>query len=158
VGDFDGDGDLDVAISRREAGTLYWYETRPEVSGWEWACHTACAPEDPALRKGLEDSLGAAVLDVDGDGWLDVAVNRVWFENPGTLDRTPGARWAAHPYRGGRHDITAADIDLDGRADLLTRTWGAPGHHALRRGSSTRGGRAGTTPSWWTSTATATWT
>ncbi|MCG6927484.1 MAG: VCBS repeat-containing protein, partial [Acidobacteria bacterium] len=120
VGDFDGDGDPDVAISRRETATLYWYETRPGAEGWEWARHPASTPEDPALRKGLEDSLGAAVLDVDGDGWLDVAVNRVWFENPGTLERTPDAPWPAHPYGGGRHDVTAADIDGDGRPDLLT--------------------------------------
>ena len=36
VGDFDGDGDPDVAISRRETATLYWYEKRgtPEAPAW----------------------------------------------------------------------------------------------------------------------------
>jgi hypothetical protein len=98
VGDLEGDGDPDVAISRRETATLCWYETRPVGDGWEWRRHTASAPADPALRKGLEDSLGTAVLDVNGDGWSDVAVNRAWFGNPGG----EGGAWARHtrPHQG----------------------------------------------------------
>jgi hypothetical protein len=72
------------------------------------------------LRKAVEESLGAAALDVDGDGRLDVALNGVWFANPGSLARDAEAPWTARPYPGGRHDITAADINGDGRPDLLT--------------------------------------
>jgi hypothetical protein len=112
VGDFDGDGDLDVAVARREPATLHWYETRPGGKGWIWVPHLAAS-------EGVPRSLGSAVLDLNGDEWPDVALERVWYENPGTLGRDPDAPWTAHPYPGGGHDITAADMDGDGRVDLL---------------------------------------
>jgi hypothetical protein len=112
VGDFDGDGDLDVAIARRETATLHWYETRPDGESWTWVPHVAAG-------EGVPRSLGSAVLDLSGDGWLDVVLETVWYENPGTLGEDPDAPWTAHPYSGGGHDISAADIDGDGRLDLL---------------------------------------
>ncbi|MEC8554009.1 MAG: VCBS repeat-containing protein [Planctomycetota bacterium] len=67
----------------------------------------------------------SAVLDVDGDGdldWAGAIANQhpFWLENPGK-DAGLGA-WAARPID---HDITgihclrAADVDLDGKLDLI---------------------------------------
>jgi hypothetical protein len=44
----------------------------------------------------------------------------VWFRNPGGLAKNPDAPWEAHLYDGGGHDIIAADINGDGRDDLVT--------------------------------------
>ena len=111
LGDFNGDGKLEVAISRRQPRTAYWYERKNDQA---WVQHIIGQAE------GLENTLGAAVLDIDGDGWLDIAFSRVWFRNPGCLVSRPDTPWEAHAYDGGGHDVVAADINGDGRLDLVT--------------------------------------
>jgi hypothetical protein len=68
----------------------------------------------------LQSTLGAAVLDIDYDSWLDIAFGGVWFRNPSTLAKDPEAAWEAIPYPGGGHDIIAADINGDRLLDLVT--------------------------------------
>ncbi len=111
LADFDGDGDLDTVLSRRETQTAYWFERRGDAT---WVRHTMGA------SPGLEKALGAAALDINDDGHLDVVLNNVWFENPGRLARDPEARWPAHDFEGGGHDIVAADINGDGQLDIVT--------------------------------------
>ncbi|HOL95489.1 MAG TPA: VCBS repeat-containing protein [bacterium] len=111
LADFDGDGDLDIALSRRSVETAYWYE---RVNDSRWIQHPM------GRSKTLEMCLGAAALDINRDGWLDVAMYQVWFENPGNLKEKPDTPWPAHPYDGFGHDIVAADLNGDGVQDLIT--------------------------------------
>jgi hypothetical protein len=68
----------------------------------------------------------SAVLDVDGDGDMDWAGalahdHPFWLQNPGSQDATKGA-WAAgiiDPVLTGIHCLRTADIDNDGRQDLI---------------------------------------
>jgi FG-GAP-like repeat len=49
--------------------------------------------------------------------------DQVWFRNPGTLRDRPDAKWEAHEYEHSGHevhDIIAADINGDGRPDVVT--------------------------------------
>ncbi len=108
--DFDGDGDLDVVISRRDTKTAYWYERKTDA---EWILHTIGSAES------LEGALGTAALDIDHDGWIDVASNLVWFKNPGNLVDNPDTPWQVNSYIGGGHDIIAADINGDGHLDIV---------------------------------------
>ncbi|MEZ5069600.1 MAG: VCBS repeat-containing protein [Bacteroidales bacterium] len=108
--DFDGDGDLDVAISRRNTRLAYWYERRND-SLWishlmgEWAT--------------LDNTLGTTVVDVNRDGLPDVLFNGVWFRNPGRLDEYPDQRWTPQPIKAGGHDAATADVDGNGVDDIL---------------------------------------
>jgi len=109
--DLDGDGDLDVVLSRREPKTAYWFERKDDAT---WVRHTMGEAE------GLANALGAAALDINQDGRLDVVLNQVWFENPDGLTENPDKPWPAHAFAGGGHDIIAADLNRDGRLDIVT--------------------------------------
>ena len=111
VADFDGDGDLDVVISRRETSSAYWFE---RIDDSTWIRHTIGTTKD------IERALGSAALDIDRDGHPDVVINNVWFRNPGILKGSPDDPWEMQTYEGGGHDIIVADINRDGAPDLVT--------------------------------------
>lgn len=111
LADFNGDGRLELAVSRREPKTAYWFERKDDAN---WIRHTI------GESVHLEKTLGAAALDIDGDGWIDVAFSHVWFKNPGNLGNSPDTPWEANFYDGGGHDVIAADINGDGKLDLIT--------------------------------------
>jgi FG-GAP-like repeat len=110
LADFDGDGDLDAALSRRETLTAYWFE---RVNDSTWVRHAMGGSEY------LARALGATAIDLDRDGHVDAVINNLWFKNPGNLDREPDAAWRITKYDGGGHDIVAGDIDQDGYLDLI---------------------------------------
>lgn len=110
LGDFDRDGDLDIALSRRTTETAYWYE---RISDEKWVQHTMGGSD------ALKEALGNAVLDLNGDGLLDVVISSAWFENPGVLGKNPDAPWPVHSYAGKGHDIVAVDINADSKQDLV---------------------------------------
>lgn len=114
LGDFKGDGHLAVALSRRDTKSFYWYERKSDSV---WVQHLIYHSND------LLQGLGAAALDVDGDGFVDVVFDQVWFKNPGNLRTNPDAAWEPHVYEHSNHevhDIVAADINRDGRQDIVT--------------------------------------
>jgi len=114
LGDFDGDGDLDLAITRRTVKAVFWYEYFNDST---WVPHIMSLVVSDAQT--VADALGCTVLDVDHDGDLDFVSNHVWFENPGNLKQNPDNAWTFHKYEGGGHDIVAADIDGDGWKDIV---------------------------------------
>ena len=110
VADFNGDEKPDVAISRRNTKSAYWYE---QVNDSVWIQHLIGTSET------LSNSLGTAVLDIDHDGWYDVAFNGTWFRNPGILDNYPDTPWQPYLIKAGGHDAGAVDINGNGVDDLL---------------------------------------
>lgn len=113
LADFDGDGDLDITISRRPDGDrCYWYENKTGT----WKQHLIGITEP--------GQLGAVASDINSDGFPDLVVGRNWFENPGNLSKQPDAPWKKHIYEGGltreNHDIVAFDLNNDKKADIIS--------------------------------------
>ena len=120
LGDFDGDGDLDVAGSSYSRGNRFaWFENpgRPTAAE-EWSRHW------------IEEDIGGtrtiAAVDVNRDGRVDlmgtarVANLVLWYENTG--ETSPDQRWrrrvidaeSAEPVHG--HPV---DMDGDGDVDFM---------------------------------------
>jgi hypothetical protein len=113
LADFDKDGDLDITISMLgNEGPVFWYENKSR----QWQMH----------RLGTSDQmqLGGVTIDVDKDSYPDLVMGRYWFKNPGTLRTNPDEKWQKLFYNGGldfeNHDMCAADINLDGSADVIS--------------------------------------
>ncbi len=142
LADYDRDGDLDVAVSRRNTKQAYWYE---QLNDSIWIQH---------LMGGwptLELTLGTTSIDMDNDGWMDVMYEGVWFRNPGCLKDYPDVEWEARPIKAGGHDAAAVDVNGDNRTDLLVYdghklAWYDPANllreHVISAGHEDHGGMA----------------
>ncbi len=123
VADLDGDGKADPIIG---GASLCWYE-----SGANFAKHVIRAQANEEFTTDMQ------AADVDGDADIDIIVpdgggtgNILWFENP--RKNTPagvgsdpriGANWLVHvigTHGEYVHDIEVADLNNDGRLDIVT--------------------------------------
>jgi hypothetical protein len=105
--DVDKDGDLDF-ISGRQGGTVFWFE---QQSPDRWTAHKI---GDHALT-----DVGGVAIDVDGDGWVDQVSGGTWFRNPGN-PREAGPWRRIETGAIPAHDNLAADMDGDGKLDLVS--------------------------------------
>ena len=110
LADYDGDGDLDLALSRRSVQTAYWYEYKNDST---WIRHKI------GEHIGLDNTLGTTALDIDQDGAMDIVFGHVWFRNPGDLGSKPDALWEPNDYPGRGHDIVTVDVDGNGVDDFM---------------------------------------
>jgi hypothetical protein len=123
VGDFDGDGALDLAIANgdsRRVGLLFGAGGKPSA-GKRFDSETRV----PCDRSPASVAAG----DVDGDGRADVAVLAAADETLAVLANERGAlarRSAAIPAPGAS-SVACADLDGDGRAEVACLQHGAAG-------------------------------
>ena len=113
--DLDGDADIDVISASRLDGEIVWYENDGEADP-EFTAHTI------GVAPGATTVFAA---DLDGDMDRDLAVGSLgdatvaWYENQGgtplAFVRRVVSATVGDPVR-----VVAADVDGDGRNDLLT--------------------------------------
>jgi hypothetical protein len=113
LADLDRDGDLDFTVASargdRMQKNLYWYEYEgPE----QWIEHVLGDME--------ETQQGADILDVDGDGWLDLISGNHWYRNSQDPKNVPFTKYRFRDVNAGFHDVVVADIDGDGVEDIVT--------------------------------------
>ena len=112
--DIDGDGYGDLLAASSSGDGLFWYHY-PDLSKHKIA--------DGIFTTDM------AVGDIDGDGYPDVIIpsneGLMWYRNPGGWggDAATGV-WKAtniSPDGARMHDVEVADLDADGRMDIVTR-------------------------------------
>ena len=133
--DADGDGDLDLFVAFRDRANALFRNDRGAFT-------------DAAPALGLNDArktVGAVWFDFDEDGDLDVAVANMdgdangLFRNDGAtfvdVAETAGVLWGGRRPRdpgNGSVRVCAADMDSDGRFDLLAANYGPLGFFSNR--------------------------
>ena len=108
--DVDRDGDLDFVLGGRAnvPSELYWFKYQAMD---RWVPHLAGTE--------YQSDVELTALDVDRDGWIDLVCSGIWYRNSGQPREQPFERLVFAPGVGGAHDVLAADIDGDGRNDIL---------------------------------------
>jgi len=108
--DLDNDGRLEYVLGR-QYGDVYWYKYQAPD---RWSRHV--------LGIDSPSDVGGCVFDVDGDGCLDFVAGGAWFRNP-DVGRDPDQaweKWVFDPDLTAVHDVLAADLDGDGRLEVVT--------------------------------------
>jgi hypothetical protein len=136
--DFDGDGDVDLLGTVRQASEVVWYENRHSAGNVSWTKHLI---DDKSVCPAHGNP-----ADMDGDGDLDVVMALGFYFRPGSKDlKASQARednqivwyennglssgpWAKHII-GAQFDdaFEAVAGDLDGDIDVVTTSWRNPG-------------------------------
>ena len=106
LADLDGDGRLEFVMGRAD-GDLYAYKYH---APGRWTRHV--------IGQNSPGAVELAVLDIDDDGRLDLVVGGVWYRNSGNLDK-PFERLVYDENFDQMHDITTADLDGDGKAEVI---------------------------------------
>ena len=106
--DIDKDGDIDFFSGSGRGTQSWWYENKGQNN---WGEHLVSDSDDT--------DVGAVLMDVDGDGWMDKVAGSYWYRNPGKATDKP---WKECKDGGVEfvHDMLRADINGDGRDDIIT--------------------------------------
>ncbi|UCG58379.1 MAG: peptide-methionine (R)-S-oxide reductase MsrB [Phycisphaerales bacterium] len=104
--DVDKDGDLDW-IAGCNGGAIWWFEYKKPDN---WIQHT--------LGQRVLTEVGGTAFDIDRDGWIDQVSGGTWYRNTGKPREQEFIRYANGIIEKS-HDNVAADIDGDGRLDVV---------------------------------------
>lgn len=122
VGDLDRDGRAEIVVAPAEgAGSLSCFHAGAGTRDSDW--------QEQVIDPDYEFAHGLALGDLDGDGWLDLAVARMHQATPPQevcvyRNRDGGRRWVKEVLATtGSHNIVLADVRGTGRLDLFGANW-----------------------------------
>ena len=108
--DVDKDGDLDFITGGRDPQRhVFWFEYRGKD---DWVRHV--------VGDNHPSDVGGAAFDVDRDGFVDHVSGGAWYRNTGKPRDEPFERIVFDKDLAAVHDLVAADVDGDGRLDVVT--------------------------------------
>ena len=116
AGDFNGDGKIDLALAQfgYDQGSVSWLE---RTGPWEFKRHVLLA---------LSGAVNVGVADFNDDGRPDIValVSQQWeevhyFENQGSGNFSAKRLWGSTNEDYGSSGLTVADLNGDGRPDVL---------------------------------------
>jgi hypothetical protein len=107
LADLDNDGQLEYIVGQHY-GDIFWYKMQ-QPDRWQRRLLGTDSPSD----------VGGVAVDVDGDGWIDFVAGGAWYRNSRDPDR-PFTRIVFDPDLKGVHDVVTADLDGDGKIEILT--------------------------------------
>ena len=120
--DLDRDSRPDYVVGRMAGpargiqSVLYWFQ---QEAPDRWVKHV--------LGYDALSGVGSCALDVDGDGWPDVVSPGVWYRNPQNPRESEFTRHVFDEECAHSHDLVVADINGDGRPEVITLREGANG-------------------------------
>lgn len=107
--DIDRDGDLDF-VTGQTKGDIRWYEFKERDKSW--------TPH--LLGRNSPSDVGGLAIDVDQDGRVDFVTGGAWYQQPPDATTAPWPRYVFDAVETKVHDIIAADVDGDGRDEIVT--------------------------------------
>jgi hypothetical protein len=142
IADLDGDGKPDLAVADNYAHAVSLYRNISQVGTLD-ANSFAARVVLPANPAGYSP-YALVAADVDGDGWLDLVTADVEgnsvsvFRNQatgGVLDTNSFAAYVTFAVGAGPRTVAVADLDLDGRPEIVTANYGNSTISILRNAS-----------------------
>lgn len=117
--DVDGDGDLDLISVNYRSSSIYWVQNPGPDSAVSNAAATTPWERIVAATPGAMET--GRLVDVDGDGRLDVLPNGTKFAAWWSIKPGSAPTWNRHelPIELAGHGVGFGDINGDGRGDII---------------------------------------